>query len=74
VERATPRRSRISHVAAATVIGALRRFLSDFLREHPVRDRARRRAIWALTHCRTAAMGGHVHACTKCGESHFAYY
>ena len=45
---------------AATVIGALRRFLPDFLREHPLGDRARRRAVWALTHCRTATMGGHV--------------
>lgn len=61
-------------MAAATVIGALRRFLPEFLREHPAQDRARRRAIWALTHCRTAAMGGHVHACAKCGSSEFAYH
>lgn len=61
-------------MAAATVIGALRRFLPDFLRDHPMQGRARRRAIWALTHCRTAAMGGHVHACAKCGTSHFAYH
>ena len=59
---------------AATVIGALRRFLPDFLREHPVGDRARRRAVWALTHCRTATMGGHVHACEKCGTTHFAFH
>ena len=59
---------------AATVIGALRRFLPDFLREHPVGDRARRRAVWALTHCRTATMGGHVHACEKCGTAHFAFH
>lgn len=59
---------------AATVIGALRRFLPDFLRIHPVQGRARRRAIWAITHCRTAAMGGHVHACQKCGTSRFAFH
>ena len=59
---------------AATVIGALRRFLPDFLREHPLGDRARRRAVWALTHCRTATMGGHVHACEKCGTTHFAFH
>jgi hypothetical protein len=56
------------------VIAALRRFLPDFLREHPVLDRARRRAIWALTHCRTMVMGGHVHACAKCAETHFAFH
>jgi hypothetical protein len=61
-------------MAAATVIGALRRFLPEFLREHPAQDRARRRALWALTHCRTAAMGGHVYACTQCGRSEFAYH
>jgi len=59
---------------AASVIGALRRFLPDFLREHPLMDRARRRALWALTHCRTPAMGGHVHACEKCGTTHFAFH
>jgi hypothetical protein len=59
---------------AGTVIGALRRFLPDFLRVHPVEDRARRRAVWALTHCRTATMGGHVHACEKCGTTHFAFH
>lgn len=59
---------------AATVIGALRRFLPEFLREHPVQDRARRRALWALTQCRTPAMGGHVHACAKCGKSEFAWH
>ena len=59
---------------AASVIGALRRFLPGFLREHPVLDRARRRAVWALTHCRTAAMGGHLHACQQCGTTHFAFH
>ena len=59
---------------AATVIEALRRFLPDFQRLHPILDRARRRAIWALTHCRTAAMGGHAHACEKCGDAHFVFH
>lgn len=59
---------------AATVIEALRRFLPEFLREHPVQDRARRRAIWAITHCRTPIMGGHVHACAKCESRHFAFH
>jgi hypothetical protein len=61
-------------LAGATVIGALRRFLPDYLRDHPEQGRARRRAVWALTRCRTAAMGGHLHACTKCGSTEFAYH
>jgi hypothetical protein len=28
-------------------------------------DRAKRRAIWAITHCRTAVMGGHLDACEQ---------
>ena len=56
------------------MIGALRRFLPDFLRDHPVQGRARRRAVWALTHCRTSAMGGHLHACVPCGTSQFLYH
>jgi ribosomal protein S27AE len=61
-------------MAAPTVIGALRRFLPGFLHRHPAQNRARRRAIWAISHCRTPAMGGHIHACGKCGTSQFAYH
>lgn len=61
-------------MAEATVLGALRRFLPAFLREHPAQGQAPCRAIHAITHCRTAAMGGHVHACGKCGSYEFAYH
>ncbi len=37
-----------------TVIEVLRRFLPKFLRGMPALDKAKRRAIWAITHCRTA--------------------
>lgn len=46
-----------------TVIEVLRRFLPDFLRGRPALNRAQGRAIWAITHCRTAVMGGHLDAC-----------
>jgi len=46
---------------AATVIEALRRFLPDLLQEDPCLSTAQRRAIWAITHCRTPTMGGHLH-------------
>ena len=48
---------------SATVIEVLRRFLPKFLRGFPALDKAKRRAIWAITHCRTAVMGGHLDAC-----------
>jgi hypothetical protein len=56
---------------AGTVIGALREFLPAFQAAHPVLDPGRRRAVWALTHCRTPAMGGHLHACPSCGKQEF---
>ena len=53
------------------VIDALRRFLPPFLHGRPALDEAKRRAVWAITHCRTAEMGGHLHACGKCGKREF---
>lgn len=59
---------------AATVTGVLRRSLPAFLEGRPPLGEAARRAIWAITHCRTRTMGGHVHACPDCGEKAFAYH
>ena len=60
---------------AATVIDALRRFLPDHVREHPhAMTRAQRRAVWAINHCRTAAMGGHLHACGACATREFHFH
>ncbi|MGA9638138.1 IS91 family transposase, partial [Flavobacterium sp.] len=60
---------------AAAVIDALRRFLPAFLREnHHVLGGAQRRAVWAITHCRSAEMGGHLHACEPCGKREFHFH
>jgi len=61
-------------MAACSVMEVLRRFIPDFLRERPALSPAQRRALWAINHCRTAAMGGHVHACGECGTREFAYH
>lgn len=62
-------------MAAATVIDALRRFLPAHLREHRHRiGEAQRRAVWAITRCRTAEMGGHLHACGSCGKREFHFH
>jgi predicted RNA-binding Zn-ribbon protein involved in translation (DUF1610 family) len=58
----------------ATVLAALRRFLPDFLEAAPPLSAAQRRALWALTHCRTAALGGRAFGCQSCGHVHFAYH
>jgi len=59
---------------AATVIEALRRFRPDLLQEDPPLNFAQRRAAWAITHCRTPTMGGHLHACQPCGIREFRYH
>jgi len=61
-------------MAAVTVTEVLRRFLPDFLRERPAVSPAQRRAIFAINHCRTPVMGGHLHACGECGTTEFAYH
>jgi hypothetical protein len=58
----------------ATVLAALRRFLPAFLQAAPPLSAAQRRAVWALTHCRTPALGGRAFACQSCGHVHFAYH
>jgi hypothetical protein len=58
-----------------TLIDALRRFLPAHLREHRhAMGEAQRRAVWAITHCRTAEMGGHLHACGKCHTREFHFH
>lgn len=32
-----------------------------------------RKALWAISHCRTAVLGGHVDACTDCGDERPSY-
>jgi hypothetical protein len=60
---------------AATVIDALRRFLPAHLREHHrAMGEAQQRAVWAINHCRTAEMGGHLHACGSCGKREFHFH
>lgn len=60
---------------ANQVIDALRRFLPAHLREHRrVMSSAQRRAAWAITHCRTAEMGGHLHACGSCDKREFHFH
>jgi hypothetical protein len=61
-------------VGAPTVIGALRRFLPEYLSTGPVLSPGQRRAVQAILHCRTPAMGGQVYGCPDCGESRFAWH
>ena len=57
-----------------TVIDVLRRFLPAFLRGRPALSQAQSRAIWAITHCRTSVMGGHLDACENGCTREFHYH
>ena len=59
---------------SATVLAALRRFLPELLKTAPPLCPSQRRAIWAINHCRTAALGGRAFACNSCAHIHFAYH
>lgn len=58
----------------ATVLAALRRFLPAFRAAAPPLSAAQRRALWAITHCRTPTLGGRAFGCQSCGHVHFAYH
>jgi hypothetical protein len=60
--------------ARCTVIDVLRRFLPPLLKTKPRLSPPQRRAIWAITHCRTAALGGYLFDCQPCGRQHFAFH
>ena len=57
-----------------TVIDALRRFLPAYRESLPPLTSEQGRAIWAIEHCRTAIMGGHLWDCGKCGQREFHYH
>ena len=57
-----------------TVIEALRRFMPAHLSAKPALSAAQHRAVWAVTHCRTAMLGGSAHGCADCNERYFAYH
>jgi hypothetical protein len=40
---------------------------------HPLTP-AQRKAVWAITHCRTAALGGHRQWCPACGFERYTYH
>jgi hypothetical protein len=51
--------------------------LADWLASQPVPPSAsppQRRALAAITRCRTPALGGHVYRCTDCAGSDFSYH
>ena len=61
-------------VPVPTVLGALRQFVPGFLSASPALSADQRRALWAIAHCRTPALGGRAFACSDCRQAHFAWH
>lgn len=57
-----------------TVIAALRQFLPAYLEAGLPISIQQKRAIWAISHCRTPTMGGHRYACENCNQYHYQYH
>lgn len=55
-------------------MAALRRFLPPFLKTGPPLSAPQRRALRAITHCRTPALGGQAFGCKPCSRVHFAWH
>ena len=59
---------------ALEVADVVRAHGAAYLEAHgPHLSDAQRRALHALAHCRTAALGGHTEQCAACGEQHISY-
>jgi hypothetical protein len=55
-------------------MGALRQFLPEYLKASPTLSADQHRALWAITHCRTPALGGRAFVCTDCRQVQFAWH
>ena len=56
------------------MLEALRPFIPEFHNSDPALSAHQHRAIRAITHCRTPALGGRAFACKECHHVHFAYH
>ena len=50
-----------------------RQYGEAYQRTHPLTP-AQRKAVWAISHCRTAALGGHREWCAACGFERYSYH
>lgn len=69
------------HPPAHGARGAVRVELADIVRAHApallAHERlaaVQHRALRAIAHCRTAALGGEIRRCDRCGETHYVYH
>lgn len=59
--------------ASCELADIFQRYGAAYLNSHRLTP-AQRKAVWAITHCRTAAMGGHREWCAACGFERYLYH
>ncbi len=58
-----------------TVAEVFRRYGPQYREKYGERmPPSHRRVMWAIEHCRTEALGGHVYYCENCDETHYSYH
>lgn len=70
---AVPTRTAPAESVSCELADVFRRYGEAYLNTHPL-TRAQRKAAWAITHCRTAALGGHREWCEACGFERYLYH
>lgn len=59
--------------ASCELADVFQRYGAAYLNSHRLTP-AQRKAVWAITHCRTAALGGHREWCPACGFERYTYH
>jgi len=59
--------------SAVELADIFRPYGAAYRQTHPL-SRAQRRAMHAIETCRTAALGGQISRCDRCGETHYVYH
>jgi hypothetical protein len=70
---AVPSRTVPAERISCELADIFRRFGAAYFATHPLAP-AQRKAAWAITHCRTAALGGHREWCPACGFERYTYH
>jgi hypothetical protein len=70
---AVPARTALAEASSCELADIFRRYGEAYQQTHPLNP-AQRKALWAITHCRTAALGGHHEWCEACGFERYTYH
>jgi len=73
MSNAVPSCTAPAEASSCELADILRLYGEAYPKPHPLTP-AQRKAVWAITHCRTAALGGHREWCPACGFERYTYH